>query len=103
MNAPLSHKIAAILVVLEDGPLHGYAIRKQAEELSRKRIPYGTLYRYIDELEMEDLIEKAQSPLPRELDDERRKYFKISKKGRALLNEHIDYLRRFDRSPALVV
>lgn len=48
-----------VLASLLDGPLHGYAIIKRAEELSsgRIRLATGTLYTALDRLTAEGLVE----------------------------------------------
>lgn len=50
-----------ILAALQDGPLHGYAIIKRAEELSQGRVKLstGTLYAALDRLTGEQLIQVA--------------------------------------------
>ncbi|MFF5228017.1 PadR family transcriptional regulator [Dactylosporangium sp. NPDC000521] len=78
-----------VLTALLDGPRHGYAIIKQALELSggRVRLPVGTLYGSLDRLADQDLIE---------LDHEEtvagrpRRYFRLTDDGRqAVLAEAV--------------
>lgn len=51
-----------LLASLLDGPLHGYAIIKRAEEFSRGRVRLaaGTLYAALDRLAGEGLIEAVR-------------------------------------------
>jgi PadR family transcriptional regulator PadR len=48
-----------VLASLQNGPLHGYALIKRAEELSdgRVRLPTGTLYTALDRLSGEGYVE----------------------------------------------
>jgi PadR family transcriptional regulator, regulatory protein PadR len=54
MREPTYFMLAALL----DGPLHGYAIIKRAEEMSngRVRLATGTLYTALDRLTAEDYV-----------------------------------------------
>jgi PadR family transcriptional regulator, regulatory protein PadR len=49
---PMREPTYFVLAALQDGPLHGYAIMKKAEELShgRVRLATGTLYTALDRL-----------------------------------------------------
>jgi DNA-binding PadR family transcriptional regulator len=78
-----------ILMALADEDRHGYAIIQ--EVLSRTsgdvRLSPGTLYRSIQRMLDDDLIvEVHERPAP-ELDDERRRYYRITKFGRAVARE----------------
>jgi PadR family transcriptional regulator, regulatory protein PadR len=54
-----------ILASLLDGPLHGYAIIKRAEELSggRVRLATGTLYTALDRLTAEGCVELVREEI----------------------------------------
>jgi DNA-binding PadR family transcriptional regulator len=75
-----------LLLALADGEKHGYAIIK---EISRRtegkvRLGAGTLYSLIKRVVQEGLIvESAERPEPA-LDDERRRYYRLSDRGRAV-------------------
>jgi DNA-binding PadR family transcriptional regulator len=70
-----------ILIALGNGPAHGYAIGKDVEEQSGGRLDpsTGTLYQALHRLKEEGLIAAVESP---ERSDERRKYFKLTERGR---------------------
>jgi DNA-binding PadR family transcriptional regulator len=70
-----------ILIALGTGPAHGYAIGKDVEELSGGRLDpsTGTLYQALHRLKEEGLIASVEPP---ESSDERRKYFKLTDRGR---------------------
>src|SRR5215207_7622685 len=86
---PLQPAVFHILMALADEDRHGYAIIQ--EVLARTggdvRLSPGTLYRSIQRMLDDDLIvEVHERPSP-ELDDERRRYYRISKFGRAVARE----------------
>ena len=70
-----------ILIALGHGPAHGYAIGKDVEEQSGGRLDpsTGTLYQALHRLKEEGLIASVEPP---ERSDERRKYFKLTERGR---------------------
>lgn len=69
-----------ILASLLDGPLHGYAIIKRAEEQSggRVRLPVGTLYGALDRLAGNGLIAVDREEI---VDGRPRRYFTITDDG----------------------
>ena len=86
---PLPPAVFHILMALADEDRHGYAIIQ--EVLSRTsgevRLGPGTLYRSIQRMLDDDLIvEIHERPAP-ELDDERRRYYRITKFGKAVARE----------------
>ncbi len=83
---PLPPAVFHILLALADEDRHGYGIIQ--EVLSRTdgdvRLGPGTLYRSIQRMLADDLIvEISDRPAP-ELDDERRRYYRIAPFGRAV-------------------
>jgi DNA-binding PadR family transcriptional regulator len=73
-----------ILMVLADGEQHGYAISRAVSDRTeaRVRLGPGTLYRSIQRMLEDGLIEEsAERPDPDE-DDERRRYYRITALGR---------------------
>lgn len=76
-----------ILAALLDGPLHGYAITRSAEELSggSVRLTAGTLYGALERLVGQGLVEVDGEEV---VSGRRRRYHRLSGRGRAiLLNE----------------
>ena len=80
---PLTEATFYIMVALVD-PMHGYAVMQWIEEVSENTVKVGpgTLYGVFSTLEKENLIEKVK-------DEERRKYFTLTEKGRAVLAEQL--------------
>jgi DNA-binding PadR family transcriptional regulator len=73
-----------ILVALADGDKHGYAIGKEIAARTDGQVQLGaaTLYTVIKRLLENGFIdEEAERPDP-ELDDERRRYYRLTMRGR---------------------
>jgi DNA-binding PadR family transcriptional regulator len=72
-----------VLLVLTDGERHGYAVMRDVEAQSGGvRLGPGTLYRTIKRLLDGGLIEESQERPDPALDDERRRYYRITAAGR---------------------
>jgi DNA-binding PadR family transcriptional regulator len=81
---PLSPAAFHILVALADDDRHGYAIIQEvaARTGGDVTLSAGTLYRSIQRLLEQGLIlETSERPAP-ELDDQRRRYYRITPRGR---------------------
>ena len=88
-----------ILMALADEDRHGYGIIQ--EVLTRTngdvRLRPGTLYRSIQRMLDDDLIiEVHERPAP-ELDDERRRYYRMTKFGKAAAREEANRLNELVR------
>jgi DNA-binding PadR family transcriptional regulator len=80
---PLPSATLHILVALMTGEKHGYGIMRDVEELSdgHVRMGPGTLYGSIKRMLADGLIEEsAERPDP-ELDDQRRRYYRLTGLG----------------------
>ena len=83
---PLPPATFHILMALSDDDRHGYAIIQEIEARTggALRLSAGTLYRSIQRMIEQDLIvEIHERPAP-EFDDERRRYYRITKFGEAV-------------------
>jgi DNA-binding PadR family transcriptional regulator len=83
---PLPPATLHILMALSDDDRHGYAIIQEIEARTdgALRLSAGTLYRSIQRMIEQDLIvEIHERPAP-EFDDERRRYYRITKFGEAV-------------------
>ena len=83
---PLPPATFHILIAVAEEDRHGYAILQDVEERTggELRLSAGTLYRSIQRmLEQGLLVETKERPAP-ELDDERRRYYRITPFGRAV-------------------
>lgn len=82
-EAPLTNATLHLLLALADGPRHGYAIAQEVDDLSNGRVAMGpgTLYGTIKKLLKSGLIEEADWRPDPELDDERRRYYRLTANG----------------------
>ena len=91
---PLPNATLHLLVALADGPRHGYGIAQAVDALSGGRVTMGpgTLYGTIKKLLVAGLIEEADWRPDPELDDERRRYYRLTGHGGAVLKAELDRL-----------
>lgn len=83
---PLTPAMFQVLVALADGEKHGYAILKEVARRTdgKVRLRAATLYTVLARFEDDGLIrESAARPDPA-LDDERRRYYQLTERGRAV-------------------
>src|SRR5262245_26386116 len=81
---PLTPGMFQVLIALADGEKHGYAIIKEVARRTEGQISLsaGTLYTIIRKFETDGVIaESAERPDPA-LDDERRRYYRVTPFGR---------------------
>jgi DNA-binding PadR family transcriptional regulator len=76
-----------ILLALAARDRHGYLIRKAVEQQTEGAVKLGpgTLYAAIRRLEDQGLIEESPWRPDADLDDRRRRYYRLTKAGRAAL------------------
>jgi DNA-binding PadR family transcriptional regulator len=86
---PLTPAVFHILLALADGDKHGYAIMKDVENQTAGRLKLGpgTLYGTIKRLLAAGLIVEVDERPDPELDDERRRYYRLTALGRRLASE----------------
>jgi DNA-binding PadR family transcriptional regulator len=85
---PLTPAVFHILLALADGEKHGYAIMKDIEVHTSGQVKMGpgTLYGTIKRMLASALIEETgQRPDPA-LDDERRRYYRLTGEGQRVLS-----------------
>jgi DNA-binding PadR family transcriptional regulator len=81
---PLTPAVFHIMLALAERECHGYGIMIEVERLTEglMRLGPGTLYRSIQRLVLDGLIEElTDSP---DADDERRRYYRLTKLGLAV-------------------
>lgn len=83
-----------ILVVLSGGERHGYAILREVEEITEGKSKLGptTLYRSIKAMLDGKLIEELDERPDPELDDERRRYYRLTGFGEQVLSDEFKRL-----------
>jgi DNA-binding PadR family transcriptional regulator len=83
---PLPPATFHILVALADEDRHGYAIMQDVATRTggALRLSAGTLYRSIQRMAEQGLVAEISARPSRELDDERRRYYRLTPFGRAV-------------------
>ena len=83
---PLSPPEFQILLALADGEKHGYAIMQEVHTRTegRTRLGPGTLYGAIKRMLGDGLIEETEERPDPQLDDQRRRYYRLTDAGRRL-------------------
>src|SRR6476661_10693154 len=91
---PLTPPVFHILVALSDGERHGYAIMRQvaADTDSSLQLGPGTLYGCLKRMLSARLVEESDERPDPELDDERRRYYRITTFGAGVLRAEADRL-----------
>lgn len=81
---PLPAATFHILVALADDDRHGYAIMKDVAARTNGKLTLGagTLYRSVERMLEQGLITEITPRVARDMDDERRRYYRITAFGR---------------------
>ena len=84
---PLTPAVFHILLALADGAKHGYGIMKEVEAITEGQIKMGpgTLYGTIKRLLSSGMIEETGERPDPALDDERRRYYRLTAYGSDVL------------------
>jgi DNA-binding PadR family transcriptional regulator len=100
---PLTPAVFHILLALADGDKHGYAIMQEVEALTGGtiRLGPGTLYGSIKRLLAGGLIEESNERPDPELDDERRRYYRLTDFGRRVVTAEAERLLQLVRQAKL--
>jgi DNA-binding PadR family transcriptional regulator len=85
-----------IMLVLADGENHGYAIMKEVAEQTqgRMRLGPGSLYGTIKRMLADGWIEESDERPDPKLDDERRRYYRLTSVGRKLVQAEAERLEQ---------
>jgi DNA-binding PadR family transcriptional regulator len=91
---PLAPAALHIVLSLNHGERHGYAIMGDVERLSDgvMKLGPGTLYGTIKKLVSQGLIEQTDSRPDPSLDDERRKYYRLTALGESVSRAEVQRL-----------
>jgi DNA-binding PadR family transcriptional regulator len=86
---PLSPAVFAILLSLTEAEKHGYQIMKDTRTRrgGSLRLGPGTLYGSLDRMTRDGLVEESGVS-----DDERRRYYRLTARGRAVLGKELERL-----------
>lgn len=93
---PLTPAMFHVLLSLADGEKHGYVISKEIARRTNNevRLSAGTLYGIIKRLLEDGFIEESDERPDFSLDDERRRYYRMTKQGMALAEAEAERLER---------
>jgi DNA-binding PadR family transcriptional regulator len=80
---PPTPAVFHIMVALADGEAHGYGIMQDVQRVTggEMKLGPGTLYRSIQRMLIDGLIEELEIALDDEADDDRRRYYRLTAKG----------------------
>lgn len=84
---PLTPAVFNILLALADGEKHGYSIMLEVENNTNNQVNMGpgTLYGSIKRMLKTNLIEESDDRPDPQLDDQRRRYYRLTQIGRRAL------------------
>src|SRR5919109_2607649 len=96
-----NHLELLVLTALKAGPGHGYSIIRAIREGSDGEFELleGSLYPALHRLERDRLVNSSWSTVA----GRKRRVYKLSRQGRAALEEHVRDWRRFERAMNLVL
>ena len=88
---PLTPAVFHILLALAEDERHGYSIMQQVGETTEGRIKMGpgTLYGTLKRLLAAKLVEESDERPDPKLDDERRRYYRLTPFGRRVLGAEV--------------
>src|SRR5215475_9921806 len=93
---PLSPAVFHILLSLAEGERHGYALRREISQRTGGKLKLGpaVLYGSIHKMLEWELIEESDERPDPHLDDERRRYYRITPYGRKVARAEAVRLRQ---------
>ena len=93
-----------ILLALAIGDKHGYAIMREVEVLTEGAVTMGpgTLYGTIKKMLKAELVEESDERPDPELDDQRRRYYRIADLGKHVLYAEVNRMEQFARTARLL-
>jgi DNA-binding PadR family transcriptional regulator len=97
---PLTPAVLDIMVALGDEEMHGYAIMQEVRRRTagKRRLAPGTLYRSLKQMEERGWVAEAQERPDPSLDDERRRYYRLTDLGRKVASAELERLEDLVRA-----
>jgi len=91
---PLTPAVLDIMVALGDDEMHGYAIMQEVRRRTdgRRRLAPGTLYRSLKQMHERGLLAESEERPDPSLDDERRRYYRLTDLGRRVALAELERL-----------
>lgn len=96
---PLPLAIFHMLLSLSEGERHGYALKREIGQRTggKLKLGSGALYGSINKMLEQGLIEESEERPDPHLDDERRRYYRITSLGRRVAHAEAIRLRELVR------
>ncbi|HEX8996442.1 MAG TPA: PadR family transcriptional regulator [Ktedonobacterales bacterium] len=96
---PLTPAVFHILLALAGGERHGYAIMREVANQTggKMRLGPGTLYGSIRRMLDDGIIEESEARPDPDLDDERRRYYRLTSYGRRVAEAEAARLQALTR------
>jgi DNA-binding PadR family transcriptional regulator len=88
------------MVVLGNEEMHGYAIMREVRKRTQggRRLAPGTLYRSLRQMEERGWVVEAEERPEPSLDDERRRYYRLTDLGRKVASAELERLEGLVRA-----
>jgi DNA-binding PadR family transcriptional regulator len=101
---PLAPAVFHLLLALRDGEQHGYALMQRVEQLTdgAVRMGPGTLYGAIKRMLADGLIEETEERPDPALDDQRRRYYRITSSGERACAAEVQRIETLLRNARIV-
>ena len=93
---PLTPALFHVLLALADGEKHGYVISKEIARRTNNEVKLstGTLYGVIKRLLDDSMIVESEERPDFSLDDQRRRYYRLTKLGKAVAEAEAERMER---------
>ena len=97
---PLTPAVLDIVLALGNDELHGYGIMREVRRRTdgRRRLAPGTLYRSLKQMHERGLVEESPERPEPGLDDERRRYYRLTELGRRVAAAEVERLEGLVRA-----
>jgi DNA-binding PadR family transcriptional regulator len=97
---PLSPAVLDIMLALGNEEMHGYAIMQEVKRRTngQRRLAPGTLYRALKQMHERGLLEESEERPEPGLDDERRRYYRLTDLGRKVALSEVERLEGLVRA-----
>jgi DNA-binding PadR family transcriptional regulator len=92
ISTPLTPAVFYILLALATGEKHGYGIMRQIKQDANGAVKMGngTMYGSLKRMLADDLIAEAGDRVDPRMDDERRRYYRLTERGRQALHAEME-------------
>jgi DNA-binding PadR family transcriptional regulator len=97
---PLTPAVLDIMLALGEEEMHGYAIMQEVRRRTegQRRLAPGTLYRSLKQMHERGLLEESEERPDPSLDDERRRYYRLTDLGRRVALAEVERLEGLVRA-----